>query len=243
MKKNENNKIAIFWHFVYIWWVLKLLLVFFFCVERLSNPAALPKLPAKPGRYYQQKLNFNRTTACSQHCPLRHEHHHCGIGIPSDLRFRPEQSTTFPGLCLPVTSGSRARFQRASPAFNSTEKANLFTISDHNFRLRQKRFVILDKILNRVSFIRVLSRLGFVLILSRPGVRSMLFFFRRFVRTHQSGNPPDPNYLLLLFVFLMLFEIFPYFNVVLRWITSCVLYFVWIIGPGLHRVDSLSTIC
>ena len=39
--------------------------------------------PAKPGKYYQQKIqNFNKMAACSYQCPLWQEHRHWGFDIP-----------------------------------------------------------------------------------------------------------------------------------------------------------------
>ena len=66
---------------MYIWWLLKFLVEFF--VENLPNRAAMSelsnwqKLAKKPSKYYEQKAqNFNKTAACSHHCPLWHEYRH-----------------------------------------------------------------------------------------------------------------------------------------------------------------------
>ena len=72
-----------FFHQIYPLWVLNVFVVFFKAYQTLPLYQNCPTAqPAKPGKYYQQKPhNFNKTAACSHHCPLWHEHCHWGIGI------------------------------------------------------------------------------------------------------------------------------------------------------------------
>ena len=129
---------------MYILWLSKI--CGDFCVWKVyqTMPTCQNFPTGQPGKYYQQKTQiFNKRAACSHYYYLWHEHHHWGIGIPSDLRFRPKQFHHLLGTLLPtMTTGN---LQSSVPAFNYTKKAFIFTIYDYIFRLWQK-YVIFDEI-------------------------------------------------------------------------------------------------
>ena len=87
---------------------------------------------AKPDKYHQQKsLNFNKTAACSHHCPLWHEHNHWGIGVPGYSFGSTIKARAIPppshGSALPVTTSSQKSFQLAFPP-STQPKKRLFSL-------------------------------------------------------------------------------------------------------------------
>ena len=100
--------------FMYIWWFL----IWWFLT------------------FYQQKSqNFNKTAACSHHCPLWHEHRYWGIGTPGVYLHICDpglsKSHHLPrGLLLRWLQVASIDIPMCVPIFNSTEKAlgSLFMI-------------------------------------------------------------------------------------------------------------------
>ena len=70
--------------------------------------------------------NFDKT-GCNHHCPLWHAHRHWGIGIPSDLQSRPEQSHHLPGAWLPDDYRQPIGFTTGIPP-SSLQKRRLFSL-------------------------------------------------------------------------------------------------------------------
>ena len=114
----------IFDDFLILWW--------YFFVESLPNHVAMPELSnwstskacrhartfllvnqqslASTGYYQQNPKNFNKTAACSHHCPLRHPasslgHWYTGVYLRI---FDPAPAISSPswGCAPPVTTGS-----------------------------------------------------------------------------------------------------------------------------------------
>ena len=132
---------------MYIWWLLKIL---FFVWKAYQTVPPWQNFatgqPAKPDKYYHKKIqNFNKTAACSHHCPFWHEHHHWYTEYTFDLPSRVSNPTTYLGLCFPGDYRQSIESSMAVPTFHSTEKAHKFTIYDCILRLRQKS-VIFDEI-------------------------------------------------------------------------------------------------
>ena len=93
--------------FMYIWWFLKFLVI-------LLQKAYQAKF------YQQNSQHFYKTAHCSHHCPLRHNDHQWGIGIPgySDLGSKLEQSHHLPRTLLPGDYRQPIEFPTGVPIFN-----------------------------------------------------------------------------------------------------------------------------
>ena len=134
---------------------------------QLVSPVAMPALSnwsalspcqnfptdqhAKLGKYSQQKpQNFNKTAACSHHCPLRHPALSLGHWY-TEVYLQifdpgPSNPTTFLGLCSPGDYRHSIESEMGVSTFNSTEKALTFTIYDCILRIRPKKVCYLTKV-------------------------------------------------------------------------------------------------
>ena len=137
--------------FMYIWWLLKLLGVFF--CGNLTKPcrhARTFQLVSQQSLARINNKNPDKTAACSHHCPLRHPapslgHWYTGVYLRI---FDPGPSipTTFLGLCSPGDYRQSIESPMGVPTFNSTEKSLTFTIYDWILRIRPKKVCYLTKV-------------------------------------------------------------------------------------------------
>ena len=146
-KKMELLKSQYFCIFMIIWWFLDF---WFFC-GKLTKPCCRARTAQMVSEQARQVLSiktkhFNKTAACSHHCPLWQDRRHWELvhqGIPSDLWSRLEQSHHLPGLCSPMTTGNLSSVMGV-PIFNSTENilSSLFMIKFWDYSKK----VIFDEI-------------------------------------------------------------------------------------------------
>ena len=139
---------------MYIWWLLKFVGVFFVwkAYQTLSSCQNFPTgQPAKLGKYWQQKpQHFNKTAACSHHCPLRHPAPSFGHWY-TEVYLRifdpgPSNSTTFLGICSPGDYRQSIESPMGLHTFNSTEESLTFTIYDCILRIRPKKVCYLMEV-------------------------------------------------------------------------------------------------
>ena len=132
-------KLQYFCIFVFIWWLLKFLVVFF--CGKLTKPCCHARTFKLVSQQSLTSIIFNKSAACiHHHCPLWHKHVTGALvyrGIPSDLRTRPEIHH-LPGALLPSWWLQAVySLPKGDPTFNYTEKALELTIYDYDLKLWQ----------------------------------------------------------------------------------------------------------
>ena len=143
---NALGRLQYFFIFMYIWWLLKFLVVFF--MESLPNLCChartfqLVSQQSLASIINKKPHNFNKTVACSHHCSLCNEHRYWGIGIPGYTFGSTIHAWTIPppSWCSasPVTTDSLLSLQWAFPP-KTLKKRRLNSLYECILRLRPKK--------------------------------------------------------------------------------------------------------
>ena len=135
---------------MYIWWLLKFLVVFF--VEIFTKPCSYAKnfqlvsQQSLASIYNKHSNILIKRPSVAITVPSGTQRHHWGIGISGFTFGCSIEARAIPplflGLCSPLDCRQSIASPMGVPTFSSTEKAHTFTIYDCILRIRPKKCYI-----------------------------------------------------------------------------------------------------